>query len=602
MATGGVELSKYEEYLFDQVRKGFWDEFSEYFFGLPLSGTRYTNEDRVEEYAVLHSLWGRAGRPEEELKLVGAEGQPITYLVEWDSYYGGDPVFLLPHGYLFLPWAKRVITSGKEIVVAEGGTGSAKTSSAGVSAIIQCAVWPGIDILNVAPTVRQATDMMDDQFKWLYNSKFARFIVRTPKGDLIRQKPYPTITVQVYEHHSTFICMTVGRDFDFGLGDEFDAIRVDEAGLMYNVDTAVPRLATRIRGTRRDGRPRGILPFLWFSSNPHFGNIGYDELKARARRLSKQPNSKWQWENPEMEENKYITRRQIDFQEELLDDTQRRRWHKGQDDVFDTMGAIPITNIERCRSDSLEGLLAQIEELGGPFEERDRVGVVHYEIPPVEGHEYIVFGDPGTANVSLTGNNIPVVGVLDITAFPEGPAQFVAYRMIDGGGKYKPWITEMQRLLLKYRAFGCFDATGTGRAFSEWPELEPFHMHQVSLSGGNKGTAKTMFVLLAGEGLFAWPFIKSLWHQASAYRESGPGIHKIPDDVLAALFVASFYLRIRFYEKLSARFDWEKLGLAPKKDPKEEEKISRSRYIGRRGGRYGRATRSVAKSSRLDRE
>ncbi|MHC4686850.1 MAG: hypothetical protein ACYTEW_21450 [Planctomycetota bacterium] len=77
MATGGVELSKYEEYLFDQVRKGFWDEFSEYFFGLPLSGTRYTNEDRVEEYAVLHSLWGRAGRPEEELKLVGAEGQPM---------------------------------------------------------------------------------------------------------------------------------------------------------------------------------------------------------------------------------------------------------------------------------------------------------------------------------------------------------------------------------------------------------------------------------------------------------------------------------------------------------------------------------------------
>ena len=350
----GVELTKYEEYLFDQVRKGFWDEFSEYFFELPLSGTRYTQEDRIAEFEVLYALWRQGGQPDTELNLVGADGRKISYVVEWDNYYGGDPVFLLPHGYLFLPWAKRVITGNKEIVVAEGGTGSAKTSSAGISAVIQCAVWPGIDILNVAPTVRQATDMMDDQFKWLSNSKFARFIVRTPKGDLIRQKPYPTITVQVYEHYSTFICMTVGRDFDFGLGDEFDAIRVDETGLMFNVDNAVPRLATRVRGTRRDGRPRGVLPFLWFNSNPHFGNIGYDELKARARRLSPNPESKWHWENPETSENTYITRRQMNFQEALLDDAQRRRWHLGQDDVFDTMGEIPITNIEKCRSDSLE--------------------------------------------------------------------------------------------------------------------------------------------------------------------------------------------------------------------------------------------------------
>ena len=74
MASGGVELTKYEEHLFDQVRNGYWDAFSEYFFELPLSGTRYTNEDRLKEFEVLWDLWHRAGQPEEDLELVGADG------------------------------------------------------------------------------------------------------------------------------------------------------------------------------------------------------------------------------------------------------------------------------------------------------------------------------------------------------------------------------------------------------------------------------------------------------------------------------------------------------------------------------------------------
>ena len=523
-------------------------------------------------------------------------------MVEW-GYYGADPVFLYRHGYLFLPWAIDMLTSGKQIAVVEGGTGCAKTSTLGISSIIQCALWPGVDILNVAPTTSQATDMLQEVAKWVEGSEFERFIQRTAAGDLYKYKPHPMMSINVFGKTSTFVCMTVGTEGNFVLGKDKDAIRVDEASLIMNIGAAIPRLVSRVRGIRSSGKPRGVLPHIAFITNPHDGNWSFDELKRKATEQTDDPKSKYFFVRPRSSDNVYITKKQMEFQMEMMDAQEQRRWLDVRDDVFATMGSIPIVLIQNCHRTYLDELLNRMRaEQSEFYHDREGMGCIHYELEADETRDYIVWGDPGTANaMSLALNNVPTVGAFDITDFPKKPAVLVAMRMIDGGGKYSPWINEMKRLIVKYKALGVYDATGMGKAFGEWPDMADYPLYPVTLAGLNKQTSKTMFMLFCGKGLFAWPKLQVLWHQANAYRESGPGVHKIPDDVLAGLFVASFYLRYQFWDVLKDILGQERKARNAK--PEAQLPPQSNRYS-RRSGRErkrGKATpRRLVRDSDFD--
>jgi len=585
-----VVLSNYEEQLFQAAQRGNLNAFSEYYFRLPFSGTRYTPQDRVRQYAALHAAWKKLGSPGHEMELL-VHGKQISYLLEWGDY-GSEPCFLYRHGYIFLPWALRMLTSNKEIAVVEGGTGSSKTSSIGVSSIMQCALYAGVDILNVAPTTTQAADMLQEISKWVIGSHFEKFVVRTASGDLFKLKPFPTMTIDVYGILSTFMCMTVGQKGDFVLGKDKDAIRIDEAGLIYNIGEARPRLVSRIRGVRATGKPRGIKPFVAFISNPHDGNYSYDELKEKAIKEHEDPDSMWFFARPQSRDNVYITQRQLEVQMELMDDDEQSRWLDGSDEVFSVMGTIPLNIIEECHSPAMDEMLKFEREKGdaGFYTWREGMGIIRYMLPKVEGHRYLVFGDPGQVNATaLRLNNVPVTGAWDITDFPLKPAQLVALSLLDGNGKYEPWIESMKFLMLTYEAVGAYDATGMGKAFAEWPDMENYPIYPVTLSGNNKGTAKTMFLLMAGRGMFAWPRLQVLWHQAKAYRESGPGVHKLPDDVIAGMFVSAFYLRYEFWDTLRQLFGWNEKA-RNRRESQDENPAARttiSRYR-RRGGRYRR--------------
>jgi hypothetical protein len=587
-----VELTKFEEHLFAQARQGNLNAFSSHFFRLPHSGTRYTPEDRVEDYEVLHTLWQEQGKHDKEFS-VRAGTRDMAYRVEWDQYYSGYPVFLMPHGYLFLPWALEALTSNVDILIAEGGTGSAKTSTVGISGIISCALYPGAAILNVAPTQHQATDMLDEITKWVEQSEFRKFVKLTLGKQLFSHKPFPIMRIDVYGIESTFGCMTLGTHGNFVLGKDKDRVSCDEAGLVMGLDAEQPKLVTRMRGTRPTGQPRGVAPNVLFISNPHPGNFGWDSLKdkAKKRMQDKERRIRWMYVQPATEQNVYITNRQMELQREFLDEEQIQRWHMGSDEMFKTQGVIPEVGINECHHPGLDDALEELRDSGGPYEYRDGMGCIHYEFPPNDDKtwRYLAWGDPGTANATARANNVPTAGVLDIQGWPRRPATLVAFRMIDGGGKYNAWVTEIARLIIKYRCvMGAYDATGYGKSFEEWPELEQLPLFPVNLAGGNKATSRTSFNLFAGNGLFAWPRVEPIWAQANAYRETGPGVHAIPDDVISGLFVATFYLRYEFWEELTKMFPhltgdqrpekFERTGDAPKKK-------RRARY-GRRGSRY----------------
>ncbi|NIV36737.1 MAG: hypothetical protein GWN58_47070, partial [Anaerolineae bacterium] len=66
-----VKLSSHDQAIFERAqRTGDISIFTERFFRLPLSGTYYTPEDRVAQYDMLHGLWARQGKPDQEVTLL----------------------------------------------------------------------------------------------------------------------------------------------------------------------------------------------------------------------------------------------------------------------------------------------------------------------------------------------------------------------------------------------------------------------------------------------------------------------------------------------------------------------------------------------------
>ena len=261
----------------------------------------------------------------------------------------------------------------------------------------------------------------------------------------------------------------------------------------------------------------------------------------------------------------------------------------GSDEDLKTQGVIPIILLRENHAPWMDERLEAMKAEGGIIEEREGMGVIRYELPYEKGREYLVWGDPGLGNASsLRVNNVPTAGVWDITGFPDAKAALVAMWMLDGNGKYGPWIDAMKYYMAHYRGIGCYDASGIGMAFVEWPDMERYPLYPVTLTGNNKATARTFFLLFAGEKLFAWPHLRALWHQARSYRETGPGLQQLPDDLIAGMFVSSFYLRFQFWRRLSELFHLEDKPVKPGAESAEiPENLAKGRYQ-RRGRRYAR--------------
>lgn len=434
------------------------------------------------------------------------------------------------------------------------------TANIGIIELARCALIPGYDFLNVAPTLTQAEDMLGEVSKWVEGTPFEKFVVRPRSGELFKQRPYPMLTIKVGKHKSTFGCMTIGKHGNWILGKGKDTIHVDEAGLVDGVGEAIPRLVTRLRGSRRDGRPRAGR--MGFSSNPHI-NPSFSRLVKKAEKLADDPDSKYFFARPPSTANTAITRRQLDLQLEMLEPADRARWLEGDRSVIEMSGQLSVFP-DLCHEPALDAIMETFVLDGtmpplSAFEERDGMGVIHWALPPESMHLYLVAGDPGQANANkMSNNNVPVVLVFDITNFPDSPATLRAFHWIDGKGKYGPWKNYMRESMLLYPGLCCYDGTGTQVAFAEDDYFAGMQLWPVGLGGGGSGgvkaLAKTFFKLMAGDGLFAWPYIEGLWHQCAIYREGGAGVKHLADDIVSTLFVATYYLRATYISVLGSKY------------------------------------------------
>ncbi len=557
-----AELTREEQHVFDEALKtGNLSLFTERFFRLPNSGTRFTPEDRVEQYDLLHDAWQKAGKPDTDFEVVLGD-VPTTLRVEWDEaeHYNGYPVFLLRHGFLMLPWLNRFISPDINLGLAIAGAGSGKTCSLAIAMLSYCAMYPGFRALNVAPTGYQAELMLGEIEKWCANKSLFRRFIKPSRGahSLWVQRPYPLITIEVYDGYpSQLMCQTVGRDATGILGSEQDWINCDEAQLLAGISAAEPALYTRLRGTRSTGALRwGKV--TWITNpgpNPELSALmgKYQDL------IDKGAKDVLVLEGEDSSANIYVTKWQLEKQSRVMSGLEVDRWHGGMmSAAFSGMG-ISEHLLERCRTQEMDNYA---EEFG---RHDDVVGLRAYEMEYEPGHGYVVFGDPGLSVIaSQSTMNVPVVMVADVTDFlmRRHGTKLVALHWIDGDGSYTPWIDKMKAMMLKYRGSGYYDAGNVQTAFDDlegafggdfnWP-VEPIFFSGTIVP---KRWSVTILTQLMRDAQFAWPYIKGLWHQARIFDVSK---RTRADDLICCLLVLcmAFQKENAFWERLMATYKWE---------------------------------------------
>lgn len=577
-----MKLTAQEEAIFARAARTFnLDEFTEYFFQLPMSGTWYTVEDRVEQYAVLHNAWKGSGKPDTEFA-ADIGGVETVFKVAWDEYYGGEPMFLLPHGFRTLPWIRQFISPQITRGLAVTGTGTGKTAGVAIAALSYCAILPGFRFLNVAPTSEQANLVLGEVEKWCSNTRFSRFIQKTAGvNPLWVARPYPVITIEVYDDYpSTFTCQTVGRDATGIQGGERDWINADEAQLLGGLNDMKPILATRLRGTRNTGIPRWTKQT--YITNPGRNPEMTAMMEDMEKEVEKGAKNVLVLRNVDSSVNIYLTKRQLEEQRKSLVSSRTiDRWLGGQMSAAFDDSEISEEIIDNCKSDDM----TEFVEEHGVYS--DAVGLVKYELPYNPDATYVVVGDVGKSGLSnLSSMNVPCVMVWEIPqSFLEDPCVLTAFYWFDGGGSYKTFVAVMRRAMMKYGAQGYYDATNVQSAMEDFDSaFAKLPTTPIFFSGPamQKRWALTVFIMMAGDGLFKWPYIRGLWHQARIFEM---GNRKRADDIIATLLVLMLAFRVEstLLDKIIDRYGWE-----PDDDGTEQEGIysDEDTYYG--GDRYAR--------------
>lgn len=517
------------------------------------------------DYDTLKDLWIQSGcSPEFEVV-----SDPYVYTIV------ADPVddhfeFILRHGLLLPDWIKPVVAPGTDVALIVSGTGSGKTSGVAIAALAYCLMYPGFEFMNIAPSEKQAKLIMAELDKWAGGSRFRDFVQITSRSKLYTEKPYALATIVSPldpRYPSHFACQTIGvQSADQILGESKDWFNIDECQLVADLEGVIPKVVTRSRAQRPDGSNRWTkLTMLTNPADDPGRAANIDLARKKIEAIQENPGEygaiiKAMYQDSIVSgANLYVTKKQQAFHRSMMDAADQQRWLDGNTDIISDVGEIPAklikANVDPVMDDEIRVKnLHQVVKRSG-------MGIISYRVPREEGRYYLVTGDPGKNNaIKKSYNNVPVVTVFDVTGFPFEPLKMVAFHMLDGAGSYKPWLNTFKREMLYYRAPGYYDATNLGVTGAEdfgafdGGQIEvdgktynlnsSFRTTPITFANNNKRWARSAFIMLLQDGMFAWPEIECLIYQASIYAESGPGVKKLADDILASIFVLGMAFRI----------------------------------------------------------
>jgi hypothetical protein len=478
------------------------------------------------------------------------------------------------HGWLFddnfVPegaWQRTVHEAQQKDITVIGGFGTGKTLGIAMSACTWSLLTKDFKFLNIAEKAWQAKQMYDLILLWARNTRFEDLIWEQPR------KPFPKIVLRyrigktLYESSLEF--MSADRDATGILSWEGDWLNIEEAGLLDNLEDIIINVGSRLRGSVK-GRER-LGRFSMISNSWDNFHLWYYFDQAMAdpdNFLSIVVSTR---------HNKNVTEEQLKRMVARIPPEERERFiegtrPEGRGNYFDRQ------SVYACE-DPLEFDIVyknvQDDIPGYHYEKMHGAGVTYYTLPPVPGHLYLGFGDPGVGTAPQ--RNAPVLMIWDVTNFPKIPAKLVAFYWGDGGGKIAPFVERMLTFAETYTPIRFYiDSTGPQKnsaqlinehifrkrfaikkaetaedaLVEESGYISPMGMvrgiHGMDFSGGGKSEYLVACRLFIETGLLRWAKaitgIRSQLTNYDAERDK-----KIAQDIVACMSMSAYGIRGFFH-------------------------------------------------------
>lgn len=517
--------------------------------------------ERIKGYWYLYQIWEDQGKPE-RFAVSDSQGGEVVYNLQWTE--DGDPQFFHHHGWLMLPWQLKLHHASQPEITVIGGFGTGKTSWVAMQLLVFAATIPNFKAVVVAEYSTQARTIYDYMVETIEGTLYQeRFWDRAPT------KPTPHIVIKNSHITKSEIRFYSIRDDTAKLRSiEVDMIVVEQAELVKDLEGVDRDLGSRMRGQVK-GRER-LGRFLWIANagdNPELW-YRFDQAKTSPDiYLSRQVSY---LENPYLSPRDLanLRRRAGKTDEERIQWLEAGR-PKGRGEFFSRAA------LNLCHDPTLDEVMLKWgnNKPGFIHEVEPRIGTHRWEIPPRPGRDYLEIADPGYANPP--NRNSPVIGVWDITEFPEKPAQLVVFRWVFGNADPWNWINPFIAYMKAYNAHAAFDSTGLQTGYDQLVfAMKGLLVERINMGGNKKMLALNSATMLISRGLLRWPRIEHLETQMLNYKLPDT---KIRQDIVSMICMTASWLRLLFFEE---------------EEDKDETKIRMRERFGRPHGKsYERYSR-----------
>jgi hypothetical protein len=395
-----------------------------------------------------------------------ASSSEVNFPVKPIKLPSGEIGFFEERGALLLPWGLEFHRCNQEEIIIIGLAGTGKTLNTGLLAMFMCATIPNFRFLNVAPTLYQSNLMVraiDDMTRGtLFREKF---LLPGKAGWKTAQQK----VIITFKNGSTAEFMNVANNAVNIQSWYGDWIHLDEAGLLADLDETGTEqlanimigLATRLRGTRPDGRPR--LGRLSMTSMAYDCDTMWDRYEAGLKKGNTSTWSRLVLHN----ENPYLTPKDIERMRRNVPAGQEGQWLRGERPQRKNAEFPPAMLDPLISKTQWENAVKHADDPGWRID-FSGPGVIRYEEPYIPGHIYVQAGDPGVGGPP--DRNSPTIMVFDVTSFPYEKARLAAFWWGDGGGSYTPFINTFHEYYARYRVmpeFRGYDSTSSQKALAE---------------------------------------------------------------------------------------------------------------------------------------
>jgi hypothetical protein len=334
-------------------------------------------------------------------------------------------------------WQLEAFHATQPRIVVVGGFASGKTWWVAIDAACKALQYPDFHFISIAPTYKQSRIMYNCIIQTARGTPYEQLIFKSPES------PMPMIALKFKHgnriHYSTMEFWS-GHDTTNMLTTEVDWLNIEQAESFDNLDDVLSDSASRARGSI-NGRTRlarvsmiansGDNPTLW--QQVDYAEVLPDKYKAYII-----------W----TEHNKNVSDDQLDMMKrDVREDEQEQKFR----------GARPIgrgvefsrEHVLACESEMLDDYINLGLEQGHKGFARvsqSNIGVVEFALPRIDGHDYILIGDPGKGTAPY--RNAPVWGIWDLDTFP---FRLSAFWWGDGRGSLDPFVNKLFNYSIKYR-------------------------------------------------------------------------------------------------------------------------------------------------------